>query len=180
MRHVREHFSTELMLLEDNLSKMLSKEAQQYAHGIAANASNHSAATATAIYSGVFEKNRYTDEQILVCVQSSVLCQGSGVNVPHSCEYIRLIFLSALGDCGRLKYVTSLLFRASTTKLFLALDLHHPSRKKPQSTHFCMTISFLSNMKSKGDDSEDSKHQCRQQPCLESPHLVHTQLLPIV
>ena len=64
MRHVREHFSTELMLIEDCMSKQISKEAQQYAHGIAAISSNHSAATATAIYSGVFERNRYGDAQI--------------------------------------------------------------------------------------------------------------------
>ena len=65
MRHVREHFSTELMLIEgDCMSKQISKEAQQYAHGIAAISSNHSAATATAIYSGVFERNRYSDAQI--------------------------------------------------------------------------------------------------------------------
>ena len=65
MRHVREHFSTELMLIEEDcMSKKISKEAQQYAHGIAAISSNHSAATATAIYSGVFERNRCGDAQI--------------------------------------------------------------------------------------------------------------------
>ena len=65
MRHVREHFSTELMLIEEDcMSKKISKEAQQYAHGIAVISSNHSAATATAIYSGVFERNRYGDAQI--------------------------------------------------------------------------------------------------------------------
>jgi hypothetical protein len=58
MRHVREHFSTELMLDETCLSKFVSREAQQYAHGIAAMSSNHTASTATAVYAGVFERNR--------------------------------------------------------------------------------------------------------------------------
>jgi hypothetical protein len=59
MRHVREHFSTELVLQEDCMSKFMAKEARQYVHGIAAIASNHSAATASVIYSGVFERDRY-------------------------------------------------------------------------------------------------------------------------
>jgi hypothetical protein len=58
MRHVREHFSTELMLDEDCLPRFASKNAQQYAHEVAAIASNHTAATAKAVYAGVFERNR--------------------------------------------------------------------------------------------------------------------------
>jgi hypothetical protein len=68
MRHVREHFSTELMLQEDCISKVMAKEVQQYTHGIAAIASNHSAATASAIYSGVFERNRYGLAVLCQCV----------------------------------------------------------------------------------------------------------------
>lgn len=58
MRHVREHFSTELMLDEDCLPRILSKGAQQFAHEVAAIASNHTAATSKAVYAGVFERNR--------------------------------------------------------------------------------------------------------------------------
>jgi hypothetical protein len=71
MRHVREHFSTELMLDEACLSKFVSKEAQQYAHGIVAMSSNHTAATATAIYAGVFERNRC--ELVYVTYAMSIL-----------------------------------------------------------------------------------------------------------
>lgn len=72
MRHVREHFSTELMLEGDDImTKAISREAQQYAHGVAAIASNHSAATATAIYAGVFERHRYNSVQVIDCAMSS-------------------------------------------------------------------------------------------------------------
>jgi superfamily II DNA helicase RecQ len=58
MRHVREHFSMELMLDDTSLSRLTSKNALQYAHGIAAMSSNHTANTAKAVYAGVFERNR--------------------------------------------------------------------------------------------------------------------------
>jgi crotonobetainyl-CoA:carnitine CoA-transferase CaiB-like acyl-CoA transferase len=53
------------------MTKAISREAQQYAHGVAAIASNHSAATATAIYAGVFERHRYNSVQVIDCAMSS-------------------------------------------------------------------------------------------------------------
>ena len=59
MRHVREHFSTELVHSDDDLVKQILKNGQaQHAHEIAAMASNHSAFTAHQVYAGVAEKHR--------------------------------------------------------------------------------------------------------------------------
>jgi hypothetical protein len=94
MRHVREHFSIELMLDEACLSTFVSKEAQQYAHGIAAMSSNHTAATATAIYAGVFEKNR--------CHLVHVLCAMSAMSkfrwIDSQCDIFCIQMLVYFGD----------------------------------------------------------------------------------
>jgi hypothetical protein len=59
MRHVREHFSTELALSDDDLVDQMSKNGRaNHAVEIAATASNHSAFTAHQVYAGVFEKHR--------------------------------------------------------------------------------------------------------------------------
>ncbi len=59
MRHVREHFSTELMLEDpERLQKRAAKELQVHGHAIAAISSNHDPTTARAVYAGVFEKHR--------------------------------------------------------------------------------------------------------------------------
>ena len=59
MRHVREHFSTELILDDGCVSRIMSRQAQTYAENIAAMTSNHNLATAKAVYAGVFERNRF-------------------------------------------------------------------------------------------------------------------------
>ena len=59
MRHVREHFSTELLLEDDTLQKQEAKAGrEEKLHGIAAIASNHAPETAKRLYAGVFEKHR--------------------------------------------------------------------------------------------------------------------------
>ena len=57
MRHAREHFSTELALQIADSSKIHANQIASHLFGIAATASNHSAATSKSDYAGVFEKN---------------------------------------------------------------------------------------------------------------------------
>lgn len=61
MRHVREHFSTELALSITDLGKIDSHKVSVHLHGIAATSSNHDVKTAIDTYAGVFEKNRCID-----------------------------------------------------------------------------------------------------------------------
>ena len=59
MRHVREHFSTELVLEDSSLQQKeddINRTTQL--HAIAAIASNHTPETAKAVYAGVFERHR--------------------------------------------------------------------------------------------------------------------------
>ncbi len=58
MRHVREHFSTELGLQIADMSKVEAQKVAAHIHGIAATSSNHDAKTAMNTYAGVFERNR--------------------------------------------------------------------------------------------------------------------------
>jgi len=65
MRHVREHFSTELMLQDEDVAIQEEKRMHAvHAHGIAAIASNHCARTARQVYAGVLEKKRC---YVIVC-----------------------------------------------------------------------------------------------------------------
>jgi hypothetical protein len=56
MRHVREHFSTELVLQHSAMSNPQAKALQLHLEEIAAVASNHSLKTSRENYAGVFEK----------------------------------------------------------------------------------------------------------------------------
>ena len=58
MRHVREHFSTELALQLADMSKIEAQKVSAYIHGIATTSSNHDVKTALNTYAGVFERNR--------------------------------------------------------------------------------------------------------------------------
>ena len=58
MRHAREHFFTELVLEDEQLGAMEARYNQrEHVQAVAAVASNHSFATAKAVYAGVFEIN---------------------------------------------------------------------------------------------------------------------------
>jgi len=56
MRHVREHFSTELVVQHSSSSNQQAKALQLHLESIAAVASNHSFKTSRENYAGVFEK----------------------------------------------------------------------------------------------------------------------------
>jgi hypothetical protein len=59
MRHVREHFSTELVLQDPSLEKKEDNTNRtRQLHAIATIASNHTPQTASAVYAGVLEKHR--------------------------------------------------------------------------------------------------------------------------
>jgi len=58
MRHVREHFSTELALKLADMSQIEAQKVSAHMHSIAATSSNHNAKTAMNTYAGVFERNR--------------------------------------------------------------------------------------------------------------------------
>ena len=57
MRHVREHFSTELALEMASVADLETRQVSTHMFNIAATSSNHSSQTAKATYAGVFEKN---------------------------------------------------------------------------------------------------------------------------
>ena len=57
MRHVREHFSTELALAIADGSKIQANRVASHLFSIAATSSNHSVGTSKSDYAGVFEKN---------------------------------------------------------------------------------------------------------------------------
>ena len=60
MRHIRELFSMEIM--EEMLNPVLDQARRSLEHwkGVASVASNHDPETSKAVYSGVFERERYT------------------------------------------------------------------------------------------------------------------------
>lgn len=58
MRHVREHFSTELALQLADMSQIEAQKVSAHMHSIAATSSNHDLKTAMNTYAGVFERNR--------------------------------------------------------------------------------------------------------------------------
>jgi hypothetical protein len=58
MRHVREHFSTELALKMADMCQIEAQKVSAHMHSIAATSSNHDARTAMNTYAGVFERNR--------------------------------------------------------------------------------------------------------------------------
>lgn len=76
MRHVREHFSTELALELADMSKVEAQKVSAHIHGIAATSSNHDVKTAMNTYAGVFERNRQ-----IRCLNSVGTC-----NVKHFCS----------------------------------------------------------------------------------------------
>jgi hypothetical protein len=59
MRHIRELFSMEIM--EDMVNPVLNEARRSLEHwkGVASVASNHDPETSKAVYSGVFERERY-------------------------------------------------------------------------------------------------------------------------
>jgi hypothetical protein len=67
MRHVREHFSTELALELADMSRVEAQKVSAHIHGIAATSSNHDVKTAMNTYAGVFERNRQIRCFNLVC-----------------------------------------------------------------------------------------------------------------
>jgi hypothetical protein len=58
MRHVREHWSTELALQMSDMSLIEAQKVSAHMHSIAATSSNHDVRTAMNTYAGVFERNR--------------------------------------------------------------------------------------------------------------------------
>lgn len=59
MRHVREHFSTELLLADPQLAaKIQAEEQRAHDYAIATKASNHGTKTAKGVYAGVMERLR--------------------------------------------------------------------------------------------------------------------------
>jgi hypothetical protein len=60
MRHIREHWSMEIM--EDMVNPVFNDRLASLEHwkGVASVASNHDPETSKAVYSGVFERERYT------------------------------------------------------------------------------------------------------------------------
>ena len=58
MRHVREHWSTELALQMSDMSLIEAQKVSAHMHSIAATSSNHDLKTAMNTYAGVFERNR--------------------------------------------------------------------------------------------------------------------------
>jgi hypothetical protein len=67
MRHVREHFSTEIMLDVAASSCKGSRALQDHLEEIAATSSNHSFKTAKAVYAGVFERNSVGGLRLIDC-----------------------------------------------------------------------------------------------------------------
>ena len=67
MRHVREHFSTEMMLEVAATSSKGSRALQDHLQEVAAIASNHSFKTSKEVYAGVFERNSVGGLRLIDC-----------------------------------------------------------------------------------------------------------------